>query len=134
MDHFNGDIARTPEDFAQCLELVTRLAPDTYVPPFGEPGNKTYILRVGEDRRRIIGLIHMEWAPEVRHMLVEPGYKAKQFAYSVLHRATEMNLRETGHKRYYFTVPLDQSDAIERYVKDGAAIIDVNHARFLRTL
>lgn len=136
MNFFIPDIARTPEDFERASELISRLSTGSAIPPLGAQGNVTYVLRDEKDRRVILGVTHVEMAPEVTCMLVDDAtvQDAKRAAYMLLHRGMEMNLRQTGHSRYYMTVPDNDKRVLKAFYDDGAERIDAGMIRFLKRL
>lgn len=128
------DIARSADDFSQCQELIERLSPSSIVPPLGQPGNLTYVIRDDDDRAKIQGLIHVESSIQVRNMLVDPGFKYQDASFTLLHRGMEMQLRVTGTQRYQFIVPKDQERIIKMFKKDGARVIDSDMIHFQKEL
>ncbi len=127
------DVARSPEDFDKCRELQNRLDPAGIIPPFGQPGNLTYVIRDNDDRSTIMGMIHTELVLEVRSMLVEK-FNHAQVSYTLLHRGMEMNMRANNRGHYYITVPRTDTRVISMFEKDGAQIVDRDAVRFLKTL
>lgn len=128
------DIARTGEDFQQVLALIQRLSPNVTLPPFGEAGNITYIIRDEDDRSKVPGMIHVEHALEVKHFLVDPDYAYQKIGAALLHRGMEMNMRISGATRYYFTVPASDERTIKMFRKDLAEPIDLGALRFMKRL
>ena len=128
------DIARTDEDFNQVVDLMQRLAPNLTMPPVGRRGNTVYVCRDGDNRSKILAVCHVESCLEVRHLLVEPDCKFKEFSYNMLHRGMEMNMRTSGVEQYYFTVQDDNKRVIDMFRQDGAEIIDTNVVRFRKRL
>lgn len=129
-----GDIARTEEDFRQACALIRRFQPDVVLPPMGEAGNVTYIIRDEDDRAKVQGLIHVEQALEVKHFLVDPDYDYQKVSGMLLHRCMEMNMRVGGATRYYFTVPASDERTIKMFRKDGAEPMDLGALRFMKRL
>lgn len=114
--------------------MVKQFDPAGLVPPFGAPGNVTYVIRDEDDRSQIRAMIHAETAVEVRAMLVDPGYSHSQISYTVLHRGMEMIFRANGVQRYYFSANKDNKRAITTFEKDGAEVIDAGVTRFMKRL
>ena len=132
---FIPDIARTAEDFERATDLVSRNSTMNAIPSFGTHGNLTYVLRDEKDRSIILGVTHVEMAPEVTCMIVDDRVEAaKRTAYTLLHRGMEMNLRQTGHSRYYMTVPQSDTRVLKAFFDDGAERIDGGMVRFLKRL
>lgn len=129
-----GDLARTAEDFRQVTEMIQRLSPGSSLPPIGQRGNTTYIARDEDNLQKIVALIHVEQALEVRHLLVEPDYQYKDASYTLLHRCMEMNMRIGGAERYYYTAPKDNERVIKIFKRDGAQPIDQGALRFIKVL
>jgi hypothetical protein len=128
------DIARSTEDFEECLKLQQRLNSAGVIPPFGQPGNLTYVIRDADDRATLHGMIHTETAVEVRSFLVDPAYPHSRVSMTILQHGMEMNLRANGVKRYYFTVPTADKRVISIFEKDGAGRIDDDMVRFMKVL
>ena len=129
-----GDLARTEEDFQKCIEIVQRLEPFATLAPIGKPGNITYIARDEDHRDKIVALIHVEQALEVRHLLVEPDFGYKEASFTLLHRCMEMNMRVGGATKYYFTVEKNNKRAVQIFKRDGAVQVDTEALRFVKEL
>lgn len=128
------DVARSPEDFDKCRTLQQRLNAAGLVPPFGQPGNLTYVIRDADDRSVLHGLIHTETTVEVRSLLVDPEYPHSRVSLTILQHGMEMNLRANGVTRYYFTAPKADKRVISILEKDGAVRIDEDAVRFMKVL
>lgn len=129
-----GDIARSPGDFKQIVELVQRLEPGATMAPIGQRGNTTYIARDEDNRDHIVAIIHVEQALEVRHLLVEPDFQYKSASFTLLHRCMEMNMRVNGVERYFFSAAKENERAIDIFKRDGAQVVDGGSIRFLKVL
>lgn len=129
-----GDIARTPEDFQRSIELIQRIEPSSAVDMIGHPGNTTYVARDESDRSKIVAVIQMEHAWEIRNLIIEPDYQYKEASFNILHCCMEMNLRSAGVEQYYFTAEKNNDRAIKIFKRNGADIIDANVVRFRKRL
>ena len=128
MGLFIPDLARTEEDFRRVAELISRLSPDGAVPLLGKPGNTTYVLRAEEDRRVINGVCHVEHAPEISHLMVEPNPSAK-YGFLFLEQVVEMDLRRLGREHYYAMIPEGDERVLSMFDRRGATRV-TGHVRF----
>lgn len=113
---------------------MKRWEPGATLAPIGQRGNTTYVARDEDDRTKIVAVIHVEQALEVRHLIVVPDYTYKQASYTLLHRTMEMNMRVNGVTDYFFTAPKSNDRAIQIFKKDGAEVVDQDTVRFRKRL
>lgn len=117
------DRIRTEEDVRRCHVLATELAATVPAPHFQARGTYTEVLRDGESRQ-VEGLVHIVNVPEVRLLIVNPGYHYAGFGSSLLYNVMESGLRKDNFEEYFFNIPEIHEKVIKEYEKMGAVRVD----------
>ena len=126
-----------PEDIPQLRELYRKVYPDAPLPEFGGKHQETMILRDEADPTKIVGLLHVEHAIEVRAIVTDPAYKLRAQALSHAVTAMETRIRcgDMGaYDRFYVSVPEDQAYVRKFYESDGAVTLDRRLIRYMKVL
>jgi hypothetical protein len=113
---------------------VKEFDPATSIAHLGERGNKTYVMRDENNREQIIGLLHVGEIIEVKHWIVRPDSDHKIVAYALLQQCMEINMRDIGISRYYFTIDKANRTGIASLRRDGAVQVDAQALRFMKIL